>query len=143
MDSTITAAIITTSGTVIVAVIGWLATRHRRPIGQSAPMPITDDGVKKKQAFLVRSKPDGATFDRLVKIHGYKGKAIYVYDLSTGTLTQEADSHTPDIDERIHRYRSIGREIRHVEIPYRNAGDWLKHARKEAERLTLAVPDQH
>jgi hypothetical protein len=93
-----------------------------------------------KRAYLVGNEPKSRKVHLLVKVHDYRGKAIYVYNLLTGGRTQEASSSTRDIDARIARYGQIGHQITHPgDIPYKANQRWVQHARTEARRLGLTV----
>ena len=93
-----------------------------------------------KRAYLVGAEPKAKQVHLLVKVHDYRGKAIYQYNLLTGKLTQEADSSSPDIDARIARYRQIGHQISHPgTIPYKDVRRWCDHAKSEARGLGLSV----
>ena len=65
---------------------------------------FTEGDEAAKRAYLVGKTPKGRVVHLLVKVHDFRGKAIYVYNLLNCTREQEADSHTPDIDARIERY---------------------------------------
>jgi hypothetical protein len=75
-----------------------------------------------------------------VKVHDYRGKAIYKYNLLTGEWFKEAGVNTPDIDERIREYDRVGHQIDHPgTISLNKADEWIAHALKEAKRLGLTV----
>ena len=130
------------------------------PVGQPTPQPALTKGEKMdgfdldldgadedsggveaaRRAYIVGEGARANPVHLLVKVHDYRGRAIYVYDLATGRCTQEADSDTPDIEARIARYREIGHPIKHPNnIPYSKAREWCAHARAEATRLGLGV----
>jgi hypothetical protein len=93
-----------------------------------------------KRAYLVGAGPKSKKVHLLVKVHDYRGKAIYVYNLVTRVRTQEANSMTRDIDARIARYGQIGHQIDHPgNIPYKDNQMWIQHALAEARRLGLTV----
>lgn len=93
-----------------------------------------------KQAFLVGPEPLGKNVNQLVKVHDYRGKAIYVYHLLTEEWTKEADSSTRDIDARIAYYRRVSHEIPHDgTIPLDQADKWCAIGIAEANRLGFTV----
>lgn len=104
------------------------------PMGQPVGME------EAKRAYLVGQEPKAKKVHLLVKVHDYRGKAIYLYNLRTGQLVQEANSESPDIDTRIARYRQVGHKITHPgTIPFKDARRWCDHARAEARRLGLVI----
>ena len=104
------------------------------------PFPAPMGMEEAKRAYLVGQEPKAKRVHLLVKVHDYRGKAIYLYNLLTGQLVQEANSNTPDIDARIARYRQMGHKVTHPgTIPYKDARRWCDHARSEARRLGLVI----
>lgn len=96
-----------------------------------------------KRAYLVGADPHNSSVQWLVKVHDYRGKSIYSYDLITGKGSQLADSGTSVIDDEISRYEQIGHEITHPgTIPLSNISAWIDHAKREAARLGLTIEKQ-
>lgn len=92
--------------------------------------------AKKKRAYLIGDGVRPHCVDRLVKIHNFKRKAIYVYYLATGRRTK-ADSR--NIEQQIATYRRVGHEVAHPEITFEDVPFWIHHGRAEAVRLGLDV----
>jgi hypothetical protein len=115
------------------------------PIRPAAPVKMTGTGDlrgRDKRAYLVGAVPKGKSVQWLVKVHDFKGKSIYVYDLLSGAWGREADSSTPDIDAEIARYGEIGHEIDHLSIRLNGVSEWITHAQGEVRKEGLTIEKQ-
>jgi hypothetical protein len=92
--------------------------------------------AKKKRAYLVGEGAHPRRVDRLVKVHDFKGKAIYVYFLVPGKM-EKLDSR--NLDQQIAMYRELGHEVKHPEKPFDDVSYWVRYGRAEAARLGFAV----
>src|SRR5207249_2512129 len=70
-------------------------------VGSDFGLEGVQEDEEAKRAYLVGAEPKSKKVHILVKVHDYRGKAIYVYNLLTRVRTQEANSMTRDIDARI------------------------------------------
>ncbi len=101
------------------------------------PEPQRRRSSGKKTARLVGTAP-GKVYV-LVKLHDWKGRAIYLYNLLTNEMI-----HIPTpTQEEWDRYYSEGTQITHPGgIKAEDAIAWVEYAKQEAMRLGLTVAEE-
>jgi regulator of replication initiation timing len=92
--------------------------------------------AKKKRAYLVGEGTHPRRVDRLVKVHDFKGKAIYVYFLVPGKMEK---ANPRNVEQQIAMYRQVGHEVTHPEKPFEDVSFWVRHGRAEAARFGFAI----
>lgn len=74
----------------------------------------------------------------LVKLHDYRGRAIYVYNLTTGEMRHIARP----TDDVWANYSQAGTPCKHLPgVQAKDVATWIKHGKSEARRLGLSIEE--
>ena len=93
-------------------------------------------------AYLVGGTPKGTTVHILVKVHDWAAKAVYLYDLVTGSGPKHiAGSNEPQmVAQWMERAKRDGHQIPHTgRMSFKKAHAWIQYAKAEAARRHLTV----